>query len=90
MVKYKLDTYLLKESSPSLLIFIIIIIILAMMCGMWEYVILVSPPGVEPVPPAVEAWCLSHWTSRAVRALGFKKLYLLIWLHRVLVVACEI
>ena len=37
-----------------------------MMCGMWEYVILVSPPGVEPVPSALEAQSLSHWTTSKV------------------------
>ena len=28
--------------------------------------ILVPQPGVEPMPPAVEAWSLSHWTTREV------------------------
>ena len=28
--------------------------------------IMVPPPGIEPVPPEVEAWCLNHWTSREV------------------------
>ena len=28
--------------------------------------ILVPQPGVEPVPPAVEAWSLSHWTASRV------------------------
>ena len=32
-----------------------------MACG-----ILVLQPGIEPVPPAVEAWSLNHWTSREV------------------------
>ena len=26
--------------------------------------ILVPQPGIEPVPPAVEAWSLNHWTTR--------------------------
>ena len=26
--------------------------------------ILVPGPGIEPIPPAVEAWSLDHWTSR--------------------------
>ena len=25
--------------------------------------ILVPPPGIEPVSPAVEAWSLNHWTA---------------------------
>ena len=24
---------------------------------------LVSQPGIEPAPPAVELWSLNHWTS---------------------------
>ena len=28
--------------------------------------ILVSWPGIEPTPPAVEAWSLNHWTTREV------------------------
>ena len=28
--------------------------------------ILVPPPGIEPVSPAVEAWSLNHWSSREV------------------------
>ena len=28
--------------------------------------ILVPRPGIEPVPPAVEARCLNHWTAREV------------------------
>ena len=28
--------------------------------------ILVPLPGIEPAPPAVEAWSLNHWTAREV------------------------
>ena len=28
--------------------------------------ILVPQPGMEPMPPAVEAWSLNHWTFREV------------------------
>ena len=28
--------------------------------------ILVPQPGIKPVPPAVEAWSLNHWTAREV------------------------
>ena len=33
--------------------------------GMW-YLILVLVPGMEPVPPALEAWSLNHSTTREV------------------------
>ena len=33
--------------------------------------ILVPWPGIEPVPPAVEAWSLNHWASREVPELDF-------------------
>ena len=26
--------------------------------------ILVPPPGIKPMPPAVEAWSSNHWTAR--------------------------
>ena len=28
--------------------------------------ILVPGPGIEPMPPAVEAWNLNHWTAKEV------------------------
>ena len=31
--------------------------------------ILLLQPGIEPVPPALEAWCLNHWTTREVPPL---------------------
>ena len=31
--------------------------------------ILVPRPGIEPVPPAVEAWILNHWTAREAPVL---------------------
>ena len=34
---------------------------------MWD---LVPQPGMEPGPPALGAWSLSHWTTREV-PLGF-------------------
>ena len=36
---------------------------LAAPCGVWD---LSSPPGIEPVLPAVEAWSPNHWTAREV------------------------
>ena len=34
--------------------------------GHMAYRILVPWPGMEPTPPAVEAWSLNHWTAREV------------------------
>ena len=31
--------------------------------------ILLLQPGIEPVPPALEAWCLNQWTTREVPPL---------------------
>ena len=31
--------------------------------------ILLLQPGIEPVSPALEAWCLNHWTTREVPPL---------------------
>ena len=39
--------------------------------------ILVPRPGIQPVPPAVEAWSLNHWTTREVPTLSnFYLIYL--------------
>ena len=35
-------------------------------CAMWHVGITVPQPGIEPMPPAVEAWNLNHWTAREV------------------------
>ena len=32
----------------------------------WACGILVLQPGIEPMPPEMEAWSLSHWTAREV------------------------
>ena len=32
-------------------------------CGMW---VLVFQPGIEPGPPVLRVWSLSHWTTREV------------------------
>ena len=37
-----------------------------MACG-----ILISLPGIEPVPLAFEGWSLNHWTTKEVPELGF-------------------
>ena len=33
-------------------------------CGFKACGILASPPGIEPEPPALEAWSPNHWTAR--------------------------
>ena len=35
------------------------------------YGILVTRLGIEPVPPAVEAQSLNHWTAREVSSINF-------------------
>ena len=39
--------------------------------GHAAYGILVPRPGIEPTPPAVEAWNLNHWTAKEVQAYVF-------------------
>ena len=60
----------------------IYIYLLAAPRGMWHPS---SPPGMEPVPPAVEVWSLNHWPPGQSRydILFFFKLffiYLFFWL----------
>ena len=50
-------------------IFILLFLFLAALWVACE--ILVPQPGIEPVPPAVEAWILNHWTARAVLSTSF-------------------
>ena len=38
--------------------------------------ILVPLPGIEPLPPALEAWSLSHWTTREVSKNVSLRMYL--------------
>ena len=33
--------------------------------------ILAPQPGMEPVPPVVEAWCPNHWTAREFSGVSF-------------------
>ena len=37
-------------------------------CGMWDPA---PRPGIEPQPPALEAWSLSHWTIKDVLGHSF-------------------
>ena len=41
--------------------------------GSVTYGILVLRPGIEPTPPALEAWSRNHWTTREVPEQGFKQ-----------------
>ena len=43
--------------------FFVFVLFLAASHGMWD---LSSRPGTEPVPPAVDAWSLNHWTAKEV------------------------
>ena len=36
-------------------------------CGMWD---LVPQPGINPRPPALGVWSLSHWTTKDVSGNG--------------------
>ena len=45
-------------------------------CFFWPHcttcVILVRPPGIEPVSPALAVWSLNQWTTREVLKLSFE------------------
>jgi len=41
----------------------------AMPHGMWY----LPEPGIKPGPSALGAWSLSHWSTRKVPVIGFKK-----------------
>ena len=60
--------YMFQCHSPksSLKLNIIYLFIATMACGT-----LVPPPGIEPVPLAVEAWSPNHWTTRELLASVF-------------------
>ena len=45
----------------------IYLVALGLSCGMWA---LVPWPGIEPGPPALGVWDLSHWTTREVPQLS--------------------
>ena len=42
----------------------------ALSCGVQD---LVPQPGIEPWPPALGAWSLTHWTTRKVSEYIFKQ-----------------
>ena len=51
-------------------------------CGLWG---LVPWPGIEPGPPALGAWSLSHWTAREVPDISLKSVKCIIVAHPSLV-----
>ena len=58
--------------------------LLAAACGLLAVACmrdLVPGPGIEPGPPALGEWSLTHWTAREVpRLFFFKIIYLFIYL----------
>ena len=55
------------------------------------YGILVPQPGIEPVPPEVEAQCPNHWTTREIPGIAFLrgKCLLISWLPSLSTVILE-
>ena len=41
--------------------------------GMWDFMILVPQPGIEPALRVVEAQSLNHWATREVSVICFGK-----------------
>ena len=39
-------------------------------CGTWD---LVPQSGIEPRPPALGVWSLTHWTTREVSTLALRR-----------------
>ena len=61
---------LLSEDRPCLTqISFLFFFLLAASCGRWDPV---PRPGIELMFPAVEAWCLNHWTTREVPDPAFQ------------------
>ena len=55
-------------------------------CSVWD---LVPWPGIEPGPPALDAWSVSHWIAREVPDLiiisfSVKKRNVILWEGKVL------
>ena len=46
---------------------------------MWD---LSSPPVLKPLPPAVEAWSLNHWTAREVPEIRFSQSLELVYIGK--------
>ena len=43
--------------------------------------VLVPPPGIKPMAPALEAWSFNHWTAREVLPLSFQNAVVLLFIH---------
>ena len=79
-----LSSWALCPFDTSLWFFFLIFIYLAILglsCGMWD---LVPWPDMEPGPPALEAWSLSHWTPEKFQHMPVILWELLTFLHKVL------
>ena len=57
---------MLSLSSTFYLFLFIYLAALGLCCGMWD---LIPQPGIEPRPPALAVWSLSHWISREVPSI---------------------
>ena len=61
------------RSHMSLIFFLFLICIYLATSGLrWDIWDLVPWPGIEPRPPALGAWSLSHWTIREVPVSAFQ------------------
>ena len=47
-----------------ILLYLLLLYLLILLCVVCSF--LVSHPGIESEPPALEAWSLNHWISREV------------------------
>ena len=63
---YSLKKKILKIAVVFISFCLIPFLAHSVVCG-----ILVPQPGIEPVPPAMEAWRLNHWTTREVPLISF-------------------
>ena len=61
-----------------LLFFFCFLLFLAVLCGLWD---LVSPPDIEPGPPAVKALSPNYWTARELpcKFFNIKKINFLLY-----------
>ena len=71
----KLSIYLAAQDlSCSTWDFLLHCRVQVLSCSKWD---LVPWPGIEPMPPELRAWSLSHWTTRKVLlSISFFKLKL--------------
>ena len=63
--------YTVKPTRPLFIGFFFVFFFLAS-----GIAVLIPWPGIEPVPPAVEAWRINHWTSRELPNYLFLRLHL--------------